>query len=100
MRPLKVVEVRPDLSWLGRKLEVELARLMRLIETPTPLLYRAGWLPWEVRYWALVISLARIGQVYFALESLHSSEVARQVLWQQIHRYEPNHCSQVFACGI
>jgi hypothetical protein len=49
-RPLRIVDVRPDLSWLGRKLEVELARLIRLIEAPHDLVTRPGWLPWLARY--------------------------------------------------
>ncbi len=81
-RPLRVVEVRPDLSWLGRKLEVELGRLTRLIEAPSEGFCRPDWLAWEVRFWALVISLTRIGQLYFALERLHSPQVAEQVFWQ------------------
>ncbi len=87
-RPLRVVDVRPDLTWLGRKLEVEVARLIRLIEAPHELVTRPGWLPWLARYWALVISLARIGQLYSSLECLHSPEVAWQVLWQAIGRVE------------
>lgn len=54
------------------------------------LLYRPGWLASEVRYWALVVSLARHGQLYALLERRQGRESAGQIwaeaaarVWQQ-----------------
>ncbi len=64
-------------SWAQWWLEAELRRLIRLAEAPEALMRRRGWLPWEVRYWALAVSLARIGQVYAALEQRQPEEAER-----------------------
>jgi hypothetical protein len=58
---------RESSTWAAWRLEAELLRLVRLVEAPTPALYRADWPEWEVRYWAIVITLARIGQRYALL---------------------------------
>ena len=77
-------------SWLKWMLEAELRRLVRLVEAPEDALWRQGWLAWEVRYWALAVCLARIGQLYAALEQrqepgqalrLFKGALAR--VWQQ-----------------
>jgi hypothetical protein len=87
-RPLTLAEVCPDLDWLSDLLAADLARLPRLLTAPSECFCGYGWLEWIVRCWALVITLARIGQAYSALETLHSPEVARQVWWQQINLEE------------
>jgi hypothetical protein len=86
VRPLTQGEARPDLAWLGELLAADLARLLRLLAAPCECFCRPDGLAWEIRDWALVISLARIGQVYDLLERLHSPEVARQVWWQQFQQ--------------
>jgi hypothetical protein len=54
-------------SWAQWRLEAELLRLVRLVEAPMWQFARPDWPQWEVRYWALVITLARIGQRYAVL---------------------------------
>ena len=90
-RPLTRREARRMASWLAWLLEAELARLVRLAEAPTRLLYRRDWLASEVRYWALVVSLARLGQLYAALEHRQGSEAAERAwadaaarIWEQV----------------
>lgn len=63
----------PRLHWL---LAEELARLVRLAaasQLPT----RRGWLEYEVRFWALVCTLTRLGQLYAALEHAEGSQAAQ-----------------------
>lgn len=86
-RLLSQREARRPASWLIWLLEAELARL---VEAPTRLLYRPDWLASEVRYWALVVSLARLGQLYALLERRQGHEAAGQIwagaaerVWQQ-----------------
>lgn len=82
----------PSNKW---KLAAELSRLVRLVEAPTSLIYRSGWSPWEVRYWALVITLARIGQRYVVLARQPGSDPAQRLLasaevgWQQAMTADP-----------
>jgi hypothetical protein len=66
-------------GWLKWLLEAELRRLVRLAEAPEETLRRPGWLAWEVRYWALAVSLARIGQLYAALARKRPPEQAEQL---------------------
>lgn len=80
VRPFALCVLRPDLGWLQETLLAEFARLTRVITAPTCLLERPGWLAWEKRCWALVIILARIGQLYSALEHCQGSATARRVL--------------------
>ena len=62
-RPLTRAEAQCERSaWAQWRLEGELLRLVRLVEAPMSSFYRSGWLEWQVRYWALVITLARISQ--------------------------------------
>jgi hypothetical protein len=51
---------RARVAWERWGLEADLLRLVRLVEAPMTLLYRSGWLEWQVRYWAIVITLVRI----------------------------------------
>ena len=60
-------------------LEAELRRLVRLAEAPENALWRQGWLAWEVRYWALAVCLARIGQLYASLEHRQEPEQAQRL---------------------
>ena len=41
---------------------------------------RLEWVAWEVRYWALAVSLARMGQLYAALEQRQGRENATETL--------------------
>ncbi len=67
-RPLTWTESDHERSaWERWRLEAELLRLVRLVEAPMWQFARPGWSQWEVRYWALVITLARIGQRYAVL---------------------------------
>jgi hypothetical protein len=62
------------LRWL---LAAELARLVRLaaaVQLPT----RQGWLEYEVRFWAQVCVLARLGQLYAALERAEGTQAAQR----------------------
>lgn len=87
-RPLTHAEICPDLAWLSGLLAADLTRLSRLLAAPCECFCGYGWLEWIVRDWALVITLARIGQVQLTLERLHSPEVAQQVWWQQADQAE------------
>src|SRR5581483_9609466 len=61
LRPLTRAEALNDrAAWAAWRLEAELLRLLRLVEAPMSSFSRSGWLAWQVRYWALVITLARI----------------------------------------
>ena len=78
-------------AWLQYLLEAELARLVRLLEAPSLLLFRPGWERWEVARWALVICLARICQLARALEQQQRSApahaalpVALEAVWQRL----------------
>jgi hypothetical protein len=70
-----------------------LLRLVRLVEAPMTLLYRRDWPQWEVRYWALVVTLARIGQHYATLARLPGNKsrlhllASAKVVWQ--HATQP-----------
>lgn len=66
--------------WLRWLLEAELLRLARLLEAPAAMMRRREWLGWEVRYWALAVSLACVGQLYAALERRQGREAATQTL--------------------
>ncbi|HEY7348991.1 MAG TPA: hypothetical protein VH599_11830 [Ktedonobacterales bacterium] len=76
MRPLSRREAGRALAWVGWLVEAELARVVRLVEAPERRLRRVGWLAEEVRAWALVVSLARLGQVYAVLERRQGREAA------------------------
>ncbi|HEY7355036.1 MAG TPA: hypothetical protein VH590_01175 [Ktedonobacterales bacterium] len=76
-RPFERRALRRSAGWLKWLLEAELRRLVRLAEAPEPTLRRRGWLAWEVRYWALAVSLARIGQLYAALEQKQPEQAER-----------------------
>jgi hypothetical protein len=95
-RPLTRAEAaKMGSAWGSWRLEAELLRLVRLVEAPGDWLYRPDWPQWEVRYWALVITLARIAQHYAALARQPGSRAAEQWLasaenvWQQAARAEP-----------
>ena len=67
-RPLAQTEARRErASWAQWQLEAELLRLVRLVEAPMWQCVLLDWPQWEVRYWALVITLARIAQRYALL---------------------------------
>jgi hypothetical protein len=95
-RPLTRAEAaQGGTAWASWRLEAELLRLVRLVEAPTDWLYRSGAAGWEVRYWALVIALARLGQHYGLLASQSGERAAEKVLasaeaaWQQATASEP-----------
>ncbi len=73
-------EARRKPCWLGWLLGAELVRLTRLAEAPETALLRRDWLPWEVRYWALAVCLARLGQLYGELARRQGREAATQAL--------------------
>jgi hypothetical protein len=82
-------------AWASWRLEAELLRLVRLVEAPTDWLYRSGASGWEVRYWALVIALARLSQQYAVLACQPKGRPAEQLqtcaemIWQQATASEP-----------
>jgi hypothetical protein len=89
-RPLTRAEAgQISAAWTAWRLEAELARLARLVETPGEHLSRFGWVEWEVRYWALVITLARIGCQYALLARQPGPAPAERLracaetVWQQ-----------------
>jgi hypothetical protein len=89
-RPLTLGDARQAPGWLIWQLAADLARLARLVEAPSEWLDRPGWVAWEVRYWALVIALARLARGYAALARQQGTEEARQrweaaaaQVWQQ-----------------
>ena len=95
-QPLTWAEARQiGASWASWRLEAELLRLVRLVEAPDNWLFRPDWPRWEVRYWALVITLARIAQQYAALASQpggHPAErwmASAETIWQQMACAEP-----------
>jgi hypothetical protein len=73
-------EARRNPRWLGWRLAAEFVRLMRLAEAPETALVRRDWLPWEVRYWALAVSLARLGQLYAELARRQGRDAATLAL--------------------
>lgn len=81
-------------GWMKWLLEAELRRLVRLAEAPEATLRRRGWLAWEVRYWGLAVCLARIGQLYAALEQKQPEQAERlfkgalALVWHQALRAE------------
>ncbi|HLV97795.1 MAG TPA: hypothetical protein VKT82_03870 [Ktedonobacterales bacterium] len=95
-RPLTRAEARQiGASWGSWRLEAELLRLVRLVEAPGHWLFRPDWPHWEVRYWALVITLARIAQQYAALARQPGGNPAERLLasaetvWKQAACAEP-----------
>jgi hypothetical protein len=82
-------------AWACWRLEAEFARLVRLVEAPTDWFAQAGSPQWEVRYWALVITLARLGQQYALLARQPEGRPAErllvfaEVVWQQATQPEP-----------
>lgn len=86
---------RERATWAQWRLEAELLRLVRLVEAPTTLLHRSGWSEWEVRYWALVITLARIGQLHAVLARQPEGQpiphllTAAEIVWQRATQAEP-----------
>ncbi len=83
-------DLSAQLPWLRRTLAAELLRLVQVTVAAriTPCL--PGWLEWEARYWALAVTLSRLGQLYGLLERERGREPAQQVLaevaaqvWQQ-----------------
>jgi len=79
-RPLGTEEAEGGEAWLCWSLSAELQRLAWLVEAPFAWLKRAGWPEAQVRYWALVASLARLGQVYAALARQQGEARASQML--------------------
>jgi hypothetical protein len=79
LRPFERQEAWRSDAWLGWLLVGELRRLAQLAEAPEATMRRPGWLAWEVRYWALAVSLVRIGQVYGALEQREGVEAAQGI---------------------
>ena len=67
-------------SLAGLRLAAEFVRLTRLAEAPEAAFTRQDWLAWEVRYWALAVSLARIGQLYAELARRQGRERATLAL--------------------
>jgi hypothetical protein len=82
-------------AWAGWRLEAEFLRLVRLVEAPTDWFSRSGSPEWEVRYWALVIALARVGQHYAVLACQPEGNPAErlracaEMLWQHATASEP-----------
>ena len=95
-RPLTRAEAaQAGTTWASWRLEAELLRLVRLVEAPTDWLYRSGAAAWEVRYGALVMALARLGQHYaLVARQPESRPVERlyacaEAVWQQAIAREP-----------
>jgi hypothetical protein len=89
-RPLTRAEAdHVGASWASWGLEADLLRLVRLVEAPADWLHRPDWEGWEVRYWALVIALARISQQYALLGRQPGNGSAErllacaEVVWQR-----------------
>ena len=72
-------DVSQEASWLVSALAADLWRLVRLVGV-LHLPARTGWLDWEVRYWALTVTLVRLGQLYPLLERGQGSQAAQQTL--------------------
>jgi hypothetical protein len=70
---------RRSACWLKWLLVAELRRLVCLAEASEETMRRPGWLAWEVRYWALAACLARIGQLYAALQRKQQPEQAQRL---------------------
>jgi len=79
-RPFSPAEAPDGAAWLRWGLSAELQRVVWLVEAPFAWLKRAGWPEAQVRYWALVASLARLGQVYELLARQQSADQARLLL--------------------
>jgi hypothetical protein len=93
VRPFEPAQIQRHHAWLGWRLEAEFLRLVRLLEGPEDAMQRVGWLSCEVRYWALVATLIRLGQVYQALaawqgeeQAQHSYRLAAARVWQRAIR--------------
>jgi hypothetical protein len=65
---LRSSEVRLERGWVETMWRAEQARLLRLLEASTWDISRTGWLPYEARYWALVVCLTRLSQLAAAWE--------------------------------
>jgi hypothetical protein len=79
-QPYRWREMEQQERWLRWRLVAEVLRLVRLAEAPEEALRRPDWLAWEVRYWAQAVSLARIAQLYAALEGRQGREGATSAL--------------------
>ncbi len=71
-RLIAASEALLQVDWLVHQVEEEMRRLIRLLEAPNRAFHvRAGGVPvgqpWEWRWWALSIGLARVCQLYAAL---------------------------------
>ncbi len=92
LEPFERWELRRwQVAWLQYLLEAELARLVRLLEAPSLLVFRPGWERWEVARWALATCLARICQLSCALEQRQRSipaqvalRAALEAVWQRL----------------
>ncbi len=81
MRPLTRAEAQRERpAWAAWRLETELLRLIRVVEAPMSSFSRSGWLAWQVRYWALVITLARISQRYALLARQGEADAEERLL--------------------
>ena len=72
-------DVSQEPCWLAGALAADLWRLIRLVGA-LRLPGRTDWLEWEVRYWAVAVTLARLGQMYRLLEQAQGSQVAQQTM--------------------
>jgi hypothetical protein len=95
-RPMTQAEAeRERAAWASWHIEADLLRLVRVVEAPMSLCYRSGWLEWQVRYWALVITLARIGQRYALLARQGGAGpedrllACAEAVWQHATQAEP-----------
>jgi hypothetical protein len=88
VRPLKQGEVVLALADLRGVLAVECIRLAWLLRAPWACFPPNAWSGCVAREWALMVTLARIGQAYFALEGLFGVEVAEPVWQQQLQQVE------------
>ncbi len=85
-QPYRRQEAERSAAWMRWLLEAELLRLARLAEAPEEALRRPDWLAWEVRYWALAVSLARLGQLYAALARREGRAAATEMLYEALAR--------------
>jgi len=85
-RPFTQAEAQHEASWLQWGLEAELLRLVWLVEAPCAWLKRDGWPESQARYWALVVSLARVGHIYAVLARRLGRERATQMLEEAVEQ--------------